>query len=295
MNLIKQYIVQCISAAANNLRLTTEKMEVLALLREQILSSKNIESDIQKMKKITELSKIAIKLNEIFNYLSNSAIDVLKLSEKFKYHSSMLINDLSQMLEQVSPVSLKQILNRINEEYKKAPEESSNENLSSSIDIDLAKRKPDEKLFEPTPEEKIKEKLIFEDEPEEEDPFFHNYEETILAPVKPIDAMLKRMLQGGIEKTLLLKYSKLLYENGLKSEKIGFGIIANMHKIISKAFVLLYSGELIADKQIVEALRACLIVIVAVVRGKEVDITNYLNRAEEFGNRIQHYKIEENF
>jgi hypothetical protein len=34
-------------------------------------------------------------------------------------------------------------------------------------------------------------------------------------------------------------------------------------------------------------MRACLIVIVAVVRGKEVDITNYLNRAENFGRQIQ--------
>jgi len=28
-------------------------------------------------------------------------------------------------------------------------------------------------------------------------------------------------------------------------------------------------------KEVIESLRACLIVIVAVVRGKEVDITNY--------------------
>jgi len=44
-------------------------------------------------------------------------------------------------------------------------------------------------------------------------------------------------------------------------------------------------------KDVVDALRACLIVIVAVVKGKEVDITNYLNRAEEFGKRIKIIKI----
>jgi hypothetical protein len=34
-------------------------------------------------------------------------------------------------------------------------------------------------------------------------------------------------------------------------------------------------------------MRACLIVIVAVVRGKEVDITNYLNKAEDFEREIE--------
>jgi hypothetical protein len=46
-------------------------------------------------------------------------------------------------------------------------------------------------------------------------------------------------------------------------------------------------------REVIEALRACLIVIVAVVKGKEVDITNYLNKAEEFGKKIQSIKIKD--
>jgi len=45
------------------------------------------------------------------------------------------------------------------------------------------------------------------------------------------------------------------------------------------------NGKLLVDKTVIESLRACLIVIVAVVKRKEVDITGYLNRAEEFGNK----------
>ncbi len=44
-------------------------------------------------------------------------------------------------------------------------------------------------------------------------------------------------------------------------------------------------------KEVIESLRACLIVIVAVVRGKEVDISNYLNRAEDFGNKLATIKL----
>ena len=66
MDLIKQYIVQSIAAASNNLRLSTEKIEVVALLREAIVKSDNLEEDIKNMKKITELSTLAIRLNDIY-------------------------------------------------------------------------------------------------------------------------------------------------------------------------------------------------------------------------------------
>jgi hypothetical protein len=46
-------------------------------------------------------------------------------------------------------------------------------------------------------------------------------------------------------------------------------------------------------KEVIENLRACLIVIVAVVRGKDVDINNYLNKAEEFGNKLATIKSKE--
>ena len=60
-----------------------------------------------------------------------------------------------------------------------------------------------------------------------------------------------------------------------------------MHTIVADSLRLITSGEINPVKEVVESLRACLIVIVAVVRGKEVDITNYLNRAEDFGRKIQ--------
>ena len=63
---------------------------------------------------------------------------------------------------------------------------------------------------------------------------------------------------------------------------------------MAKALILIKNKELDPDKETVESMRACLIVIVAVVRGKEVDITTYLNRAEEFGERIETLTIKEN-
>ena len=78
MDFVKQYIIQTISAAANSLRLSTEKIEVVALLREFLGSAKNIGSHIRQMKKVTVLSTFAIRLDEIYDYLTSSPVDLFR-------------------------------------------------------------------------------------------------------------------------------------------------------------------------------------------------------------------------
>jgi len=298
MDLIKQYIVQSISVAANNLRLSTEKIEVVALLRDLIVKSSNLGSDIHEMKKITELSTLAIRLDEIYSYLTQPQLDLFKFSEKFKEHSQHLINDLSRMLEMVNPSTFKKVVEKLTvkektEEIDKGNKEKINSEKTEEINLDLSKRKPEENKFSKSETELLKEKLILEEEKEAEDIFFQNYESEILKHIKPIDAMLKQLSKNEIDPEAILKYAKIMNKNGEVSEKIGFEIIANMHNIISKALLLIRGRELMPGRDVIESIRACLIVIVAVVKGKEVDITNYLNRAEEFGNNIQSIKIKE--
>ncbi|MHB1687692.1 MAG: hypothetical protein ACYCVH_09990 [Ignavibacteriaceae bacterium] len=298
MDLIKQYIIQSISAASNNLRLSTQKIEVVALLRETIVKSDNLESDIKGMKKITELSTLAIRLNEIYAYLTQNQIDLFKLSDKFKEHSQYLIKDLSHMLDMVNPVTFKNALEKLNENFaagNNATSAQSNKAATENgISVDLSRRKPDNSVFAESESNSLKEKIIFEDDKEDEDLFFQNYENEILKTIKPIDGMLKQIARNEINSEELSSYAKIMKVNGDMSAKIGFDIIANMHWIISKAFQLIKTRELMPGKEIVESVRACLIVIVALVRGKEVDINNYLNRAEEFGKEIQTLNVKDN-
>ncbi len=302
MNLIKQYITQSITTASNNLRLSNQKIEVVALLRNFILKSEDLENDLKNMKKVTELSTLAIRLNDIHSYLTQPHIDLFKISDKIKEHSSWLIKDMSHMLDMVNPVTFAQALEKINnkpeiEAVEKKEEIPSNE----GINVDLSKRKLDENPFDSQVDiekkkvesENLKEKLIFEEEKEDEDLFFQNYETSILKPIKPIDAMLKNISENKVDQNEIIRYAHIMKNNGELSSKIGFEIISNMHKVVAKALFLINVNKLAISKDVVEALRACLIVIVAVVRGKEVDITNYLNKAEEFGKRIQTIKIKE--
>lgn len=296
MELIKQYIIQSISTASNNLRLSTQKIEVVALLREAIVKSENLEADIRSMKKITELSTLAIRLNEIHTYLTQNQIDLIKLSDKFKEHSQYLIKDLSHMLDMVNPTTFRNALEKLKENAIVAvipePVEPIPDKNENGLNIDLSKRKPDSKLFDETERNKLKEKIIFEEEKEDEDLFFQNYENEILKTIKPIDGMLKQLSKNEVSSEELQIFAKKMKINGDISAKIGFDIIANMHWIIAKALLLIRTRELMPGKDVIESVRACLIVIVALVRGKEVDINNYLNRAEEFGKEIQTLKLK---
>jgi hypothetical protein len=290
MDIVKQYLVQCISTAANNLRLNSQKIEIVAMLRDIIVKSDDLEGDIRIMKKITELSMLAIRFNEIYSYLSQPQIDLFKFSEKIKEHSSILIKDMSHMLDIESPDSFKNAIEKLKPQVREEENivaVNTRGSVNNSIKVDLSKRKPNTDVFEKSENEIIKEKIIMDEENDNEDLFFQNYETEILKPIKLIDSLLKQISSFEVTADEIERWAKLMKINGDLSAKIGFEIIANMHRILSRAFTLIGTKELVPKQEVIESMRASLIVIVAVIKGKEVDITNYLNRAEEFGRKIQ--------
>ncbi len=277
MDLIKQYIVQSLTAASNNLRLTNHQLEALGLLREVLLNSDDLAADIDKMKTITELSTLAIRLNEIYDYLTRRKIDFFKFSDQFKEHSRYLINDLTHLLEIDNPALIKAAINKLNGvEDKKVSEE---------IEVILSEDKTDSNPFAENDSDSQED--IIKETAEDEEDFFKSYEELILKPIKPIENMLKKFANNEINYEDLSRFTEIMKTNGEVSEKNGFEIISNMHRIIYKALMLIKSRKLMPGKDVIEQMRACLIVIVAVVRGKDVDITNYLNKAEDFEREIQ--------
>ncbi len=282
MDFIKQYITQSITAASNNLRLNTQQIEIVALLKNLINKSDNLGNDLISMKKITELSTLAIRLNEIYNFLTQNQVDLLKISEQFKDHSRYLIKDLSYMLDNVTPLTFKNAVEKI---HLTPPD-------SKEIKVDLSKRSVEEEPFIKA-EERLKEKIVLEDAGDDEDLLFQNYESTILKPIKPLDNLLKDLSRNEIDYDQLNMFAKIMNENWQLSAKNGFEIIANMHHIVAKALKLIRNRELMPGKEVIECIRACLIVIVAVVKGKEVDISNYFNKAEQFGNKLSTIKVRE--
>ena len=271
MELVKVYLIQSITTAANNLRLNAQQIEVVGLLRETIINAEDIGAELLLMKKTTELSKLAIRLSEIHTFLTQGKVDFIKISEQFREHSRYLIRDLNQFLENVTPNIFKNAFSKMNNTQQ------------SALDIELVDRSNlSQELFD-------KGLSITDEKSSEVQPKITyttlDFEKKILSPIKSLDDILKKIPSGNVSDQELKHTSELMTEHAELSSQQGFKVLSQMHTLIARSFDAISKGNLIVDKTIVESLRACLIVIVAVVKRKDVDITGYLNRAEEFGNK----------
>lgn len=296
MDLVKQYIVQSITAAASNLRLNNQRIEVVAMLKEVISKSKDIQQDLNKMKKITELSKFAIKLSEIHFYLNEGSLDFLKVTEKFKEHSFNLIKEINHVLDMVNPYTFRETIDRIIEPEKKFIEiviENENSDGDKSGNGMAQENYNKEKDTILSAQENTVSILIDRNEDSSELESFNGFETIILKPIKSVDEILSKINSENEVPTEIEDYSKLMQVNAELSSHNGFDILAEMHEIVSDGLTHIKNGTLNPSREVIESLRACLIVIVAVVKSKEVDIKNYLNRAEVFGKFLQRIKTEE--
>jgi hypothetical protein len=272
MDLVKVYLIQSITAAANNLRLNAQQIEVVGLLRETITRCDDVGAEFLKMKKSTELSKLAIRLSEIHSFLTLGKVDFVKISEQFREHSRYLIRDLNQFLENVGPQVYKDAFNKIN---------NRSQNI---IDIELVDRSNLAGQIMVN-EDGDQSKTSVLNEVEKPMNSLLDFEKKILEPIKSLDEILKGFASGKINHKEVNNYSEIMEDNAALSNQRGFKVLAKMHLIVSSAFSDIVTSNLLIDKTVIEALRACLIVIVAVVKKREVDISGYLNRSEEFARK----------
>jgi len=272
----REYIIQVIEVSANNLRLNTDKIETVSILKDFIKKNSDLELAICDLKKITELSKLGIKLFEILNYLKNNRIDLLSISETFKSHSHIIIPILNQSLDNISSETMKSVLARYNQEEDSVELQKEELKIVSEDGQLLAKQDTD----------KIKEEIIFEDIAKDSELDFEEFQQRAMKPIKSIENLLERMLLDNYSEDELLSYSEIMDEHRKLAEAMSFTLLAKMHKAISKAFFLLGEKKIKPNDYLIESLRACLIVIVATIKNKDVDITNYLNIAEIFFEKI---------
>lgn len=278
MDFSKEYIIQAISCAANNLRLSSERIEVVALLRERFTNAKSLSEEINYMKKVTELSKFAIKVGELNTFVENGKVDFSKVSDKFKEHSHYLVKDLSYVLDIVTPQFAKEIFKDIDEKIIQQEIQEQIELKKKTAPVQSGPGKP--------LTDQIKEKLILDDLEDNSDFIFENYVDTVLKPIKSLDPFLIKLQNNSATEDEVLEVIERMRKHAELSKKVGFEILANMHLIFAKGIELILDDEIAVSGEIIENLRACLIVIVAIVRSKDVDITNYLNRAENFGKSL---------
>jgi len=286
MDLIKLYFVQCISLTANNLRLSSQKIEIVGLLKDAINHSTDLPKTILEMKKVTVLSKLAIRLGDIYSFLISDKLDFLKLSEKFKEHCQLILRDMNFLLDSTSVQEFKEIVNGL--EKKCEPIEA--ENLLP-IEVNLMSQGK-ESVFSPADlarEAGMRQKESFileEDPPKPGNDFFQNFEETLLKPVKELDKFLGRLAERNADDGEIVYYSEVMKNNCGVARNFGATLVADMHLIFQRGLDLIHLNKLEMNRETAENLRACLIVIVALIKNKEVDIKPFLNKAEAFAEKM---------
>jgi hypothetical protein len=281
MEFDKQYLSQLISVSANNLRLSSEKIEAVGLLKEMLLNPAPLEDRLKHMKKVTEFAKLAIRLSEIYNYLHQNRIDFLAISDKFKEQSTALSKEIGAVLDSGNITQLKSAIFKV-------------ESFLASDRKDAPAPQKELPVFKPVhvEEEKITE-ILREEEDFPDELSFSEYESAIMKPIKNLDSLFKRIGNEEIHHEEYTNFAKVLLRNAALSDKFGTDIISNMLRIVAKSLLLIRGRELMPGKEIIEAMRACLIVIVALVKNKEVDISVYLNKAEDFSRKIKMIKVKE--
>lgn len=284
MEIGKQYIVQCITCASNNLRLSSEKIEVVAIIKEHISQSSDLNKLIADMKKLTKFSKFAIKLGEVNQFVQNGKIDFLKISDKFKEHSHLILRELSNFLDVVTPHECRENLTICKNEEIKISEPETNAEIENILETEATNQHI--QLKPKSESDLLKEEIILGDLKNDNDLSFENFEKEVLKPIKELDIFLQKLLRMQHNPDELIFFIELMNNNAELSEKIGFEVITNMHNIFADALSKIKDKIITPDPVIIEQLRACLIVIAAVVREKDVDITSYLNEAEKLGNKI---------
>jgi len=294
MDLVKQYIIQCVQTAANNLRLSSEKIEVVALLKEHLSDSDSLEEEILLMKKITEFSKFAIKLGEIYNFIAKEKIDFLKLSDQFKLHISALVRELNYLLDVITPSIFHEKIKAIEKNIKTRQQEVlENENIKAvneeevfnKTNVDFNNQEIDSGFVvvgkETNPDYVEKQENISEPEINAEE-----FEKIVVTPIKQLDSILEQIVRSEKPTSELDGFIDIFEENYGLSKKYSNKVVAEMHRIFLQALRLFKQNELLPIVSVIEGMRACLIVIVALVRGKDVDISYYQQMAEEFSKKI---------
>ncbi len=281
MEIYKQYITQAIVVAANSLKLTSEKIELVTLLKLFIEDSISLQEDILALKKNTDLSKIGIKIDHLYKFINQEKIDFNRISDKFKEHSSGLITELDHLLTNMSPLAFI----AFSEKNKRDRDAEVNQILEQAeiSSYSLGYENLDKDKHET---DRLKEHIILA-EVEKDNKFkFEDFERRVLQPVNELDSLLKRLSKQEFTDEELEYFAGIIDQNELLCNEGGFEMVAQMHKIFSLSLNLIKDKKMFPVAPVIEGMRACLIVIVAVVRNKDVDITDYLTRAESFGDKI---------
>lgn len=294
-------MISAINEAAKQLRLNPEKVEVLHLVEDWLTKRQNLQEDILYLKRITETSKLAIRLQEISDFLSTEQINYKKFSENFIKHCNFLVMDLDFLLLNVNQYSMKRIFERIQsmKDNKKGPQA-----IQLSLDIEEGSEKEETQEFRSGKIQSQKRSLKIKAPEQPELPFsesdkrdeqrgvVNREREFLYGPIRDLEELITRMKKEDFRSSEIFKFSDICDERVKFCRKNQLEVLANSFANISKALRLIYDKELSISAELIQYFRASMIVIVTEIRGLDHDISEYQLRDKIFTETLKVYKKE---
>ncbi len=243
----REYIIQNFITAANNLSINSHRLLIINLIKEFLYDCEDLDFAILEMKKITELSKFAVRIGLINNFTKEKP-DFLSISTKFKSSYINFIPVVNELLDTIDPdilaKKLKEITNKID----------MRENMN-----------------------------IYEDDSYKEGYNIENgdFNDNLVNYIKWVDGFLNRFEEN--QSSFLEKVdirAELLLLNQFAKDEIEENLV-EMFEIFKDLLLILIDRD-IQNEELVESLRASMIVLVATVKHKDVDIEPYVKQAKKY-------------
>lgn len=299
MDFVKNYMISALTEASKKLRLNPEKVEVIHRLEEWIGKRESLGEDIAILKRITETSRLAIRFQDINNYLSFEKIDYKKFSEKFLEHCSFLVTDLDFLLHNVNQATIRKILDRVEtiKEYK-----ADYPNVHLKIELDQASERSEPGYNSPGKRRSMKIDnliqqelpLVYKESPEQSNRSVIDQErEFLFGPLRELEELIQRMRKEDFRSSEVFKFADIFLERVNFCRKHGLDDLMVSYENISTALRLIYNKEMHVTRDVIELFRSAMIVLVTEIRGLQHDITEYRLRNQLFTETLKVYKKEE--
>ncbi len=243
----REYIVQTFVTAANNLSINSHRLLLINLVKEFLYDCEDLDYAISEMKKITVLSKFAVRIGLINKYTKEKP-DFFNVSSKFNSDYINLIPVVNELLDSLNSNFL----------VKKFNEISNNINMRDNMIINE--------------DTSYKEGYNFED---------GDFNEKLVNHIKWVDSFLNRFEENDasfMEKVDIR--AELLLLNHFAKDNIEENLV-EMFEIFRDLLLILVDRD-IQNEELVESLRASMIVLVATIKHKEIDFEPYVKRARAY-------------
>jgi len=266
VSLTNKFAASVIELAAENIRQRPNKSAITKMFVDFFYSSNDLTRDLQKLKSNTEFARFAIRISEIVSYLNSSEISFLAINSYFRDSALKLAPVLSEIIDRIEAERLRTILNAIKDkvetrEYKPTEQEDDYPvNDSQSLSKIAFLNKFPAILSEPNEEET-------------------NIIREIAIIVKATNEFLDTLRPG--DSADYKKYSELMRRCSFLTTIIGFDISSRKAILLRKGLEKCSSGEIKITDEIIRQMKSCLIIIIALSRGKKIDLDQYFNRAKE--------------